>query len=426
MNYPKYEAYKNSGVEWLGKIPDGWGLISLKRVVRFYTGGTPSTSDYKAYEGDLPWVTIGDLDGKHTSRFHRISKRGVQIANIPLSPKGSLLYSFKLSIGQVAFADRDLYTNEAIATFIENDLQKASWLYYSLPLFLEHNAATNIYGAKLLNQELIKNAVILNVPVKEQTVIANFLDQKTAQIDQAIAIKQQQIALLNERKQIVIQQAVTKGLDPNVAMKDSGVEWIGEIPEHWEVKRAKYILEERKEHSLDGLEPLLMMSQVHGLVVRSDFHAKQEVAKTSVGNKLVHENDLVFNKLKPHLGVFFRSNHSFIGCVSPDYAVYTPKNFIENAHFFEALFRHPEYIKQFIIRATGVVEGLVRLYTNDLFELHIAVPPKSEQNEILEHIFNKTEEMSQVVVIYEQQIQKLKEYKTTLINDAVTGKIKVA
>ncbi|MDV4312724.1 restriction endonuclease subunit S [Acinetobacter indicus] len=249
---------------------------------------------------------------------------------------------------------------------------------------------------------------------------------KNLEIDQAIAIKQQQIALLNERKQIVIQKAVTQGLNPNVEMKDSGVEWIGQIPAHWTVKKLKYVLKERSERSKDGLEPLLMMSQVHGLVVRSEYSEKTEVAATTVGNKLVYKNDLVFNKLKAHLGVFFSSVHDFVGCVSPDYAVYECVNYIENTKFLELLFRNPLYIKQFILRSSGIVEGLIRLYTTELFDLKIGIPPKDEQMAILKHIEEQSIRFDEAVKNYSEQIEKLKEYKTTLINDAVTGKIKVA
>lgn len=424
--FEKYDASKDSGVEWLGEIPKHWQLISLKRLVKFQVGGTPSTSDSKAYDGDLPWVTIADLSGRYTNKFHYISKRGVRLANIPLTPKGSLLYSFKLSIGQVAFADRDLYTNEAIATFISSGSECSEWLYYMLPIFLERNAATNIYGAKILNQDLIKNACILDVPLSEQMQISNFLDKRVLEIDQAIAIKEQQIALFNEHKQIVIQKAVTQGLNPNVPMNDSGVEWIGEIPEHWEVKKLKYVLEERSQRSRDGLEPLLMMSQTHGLVVRSEYSDKAEVAATTVGNKLVYHNDLVFNKLKAHLGVFFGSVHDFVGSVSPDYAVYKPVKYIESSKFLELLFRNPLYIKQFILRSSGIVEGLIRLYTTELFDLKIAIPPNQEQKDILNFVEQQSVKFDKVIENYIQQIEKLKEYKTTLINDAVTGKINVA
>jgi len=423
---PKYAAYKDSGVEWLGEIPAHWITKKLKRVLSFKTGGTPSSHVASYYDGDEPWITISDLSGRFTDKFHTISKSGIKAANIPLVKSGSLLFSFKLSVGQVAFAHQNLYTNEAIAAFEPCGNVNLNYWYYAISQFLIRNAATNIYGAYILNQDLIKNALLVVPSYSEQTAIAAFLDRKTAQNDQAMAIKEQQIALLKEHKQILIQNAVTRGLDPNVAMRDSGVEWIGEIPSHWEVKRLKYVLDERNERSKTGEEPLFMVSQTHGLVVRSEFHEKAEVAQSNVDNKIVYKNDLVFNKLKAHLGVFFKSNLDFKGLVSPDYAVYHSNGLIDDLKYLEHLFRHPAYIGQFIIRATGIVEGLIRLYTGDLFQISIPVPPKQEQKAILDHIETQSVKIDQAIAIQQLQIEKLKEYKATLINHAVTGKIKVA
>ncbi|EGG93474.1 Type I restriction-modification system, specificity subunit S [gamma proteobacterium IMCC1989] len=272
----------------------------------------------------------------------------------------------------------------------------------------------------------IANSLLILPPETEQVAIANFLDQKTAQIDEAIAIKEKQIALLKERKQIIIQKAVTQGLNPDVPMKDSGVDWIGQIPDHWGVKRLKYVLDERNERSKTGEEPLFMVSQVHGLVVRADYHDKAEVAASNIDNKVVYKNDLVFNKLKAHLGVFFKSNIEFEGLVSPDYAVYKCKAHIADVKYLELLFRHSSYIEQFIIRATGIVEGLIRLYTGDLFDIPVPIAPENEQLEILAYIEKQSKTFDRAVDLQQRQIQKLKEYKTTLINSAVTGKIKVA
>jgi type I restriction enzyme S subunit len=251
------------------------------------------------------------------------------------------------------------------------------------------------------------------------------LDKENIKIDTAISQKERLIELLKERKQIIIQRAVTRGLDETVKMKDSGVDWIGEVPEHWEVKKLKYVLVERKDRSETGEEPLFMVSQVHGLVVRSDYHAKAEVAASNVGNKLVDLNDLVFNKLKAHLGVFFKSTIESTGLVSPDYAVYQSLGLIEDMKYLEILFRDPGYIGQFIIRATGIVEGLIRLYTGDLFDIEIPVPPTEEQKDILDFTNNVTDKVDRAIQHQTQQIAKLREYRTVLIDAAVTGKIKV-
>jgi type I restriction enzyme S subunit len=156
-------------------------------------------------------------------------------------PKGSLLYSFKLSVGQMAFTTKDIYTNEAIFSVFPSEKLNLNYYYYLLDRILIHNSNENIYGAKILNQELIKASKLLVPSEEEQTIIANYLDHKTTQIEHLIAKKEQFIQLLEEERVAIINQAVTKGLDPNVSMKDSGIEWLGEIPEHWEVKKLRFI-----------------------------------------------------------------------------------------------------------------------------------------------------------------------------------------
>lgn len=200
---------KDSGVDWLGKIPKHWEVMPLKYLIKFHTGGTPDSGNYDYYNGDLPWVTISNLKGRLTKETNNISLKGVRKANIPLTPKGSLLFSFKLSVGQVAFAHEDLYTNEAIATFVPGADIDLDYYYYSLPLFVIHNANTNIYGAKLLNQELIKNAKILSVPKDEQKFIAKYLNEEIFKIDTSVNYYKAQIERLKEYKTILINQAVT-------------------------------------------------------------------------------------------------------------------------------------------------------------------------------------------------------------------------
>ncbi|MGP5104663.1 restriction endonuclease subunit S [Psychrobacter celer] len=202
--------------------------------------------------------------------------------------------------------------------------------------------------------------------------------------------------------------------------KDSGVDWLGEIPEGWDTRRLKYVLSERNERSKTGEEPLLMVSQKYGLVIRADYHDKATVALSSIDSKIVHKNDLVFNKLKAHLGVFYKSEIDLKGIVSPDYAVYRSKAYIEDLKFLELLFKLPIYIQQFIIRATGVAEGLIRLYTSELFDLPVPIPPLIEQKKILEFIDNKFVQIDQAIALKQQQIAKLEEYKQVVIQSAVT------
>ena len=242
MSLPRYPEYKASGVEWLGEVPRHWNLTKTKHIVKFQTGWTPPTGNSSSYEGDNLWANISDLGEKWIhDTTKRISDEAVSKTQISISPKGSLLFSFKLSIGQVSFAGQDMYTNEAIATFLPSPSVFLGYAYYAFPLFLVQNASVNIYGAKLLNQELIRAANIALPNQIEQEAIAAFLDCETGKIDTLIAEQRRLVELLAEKRQAVISHAVTKGLNPNAAMKDSGIEWLGEVPEHWEVKRLKFL-----------------------------------------------------------------------------------------------------------------------------------------------------------------------------------------
>lgn len=422
---PQYETYKDSGIEWLGKIPDSWKTLANKHIFRLKKSLVGKRSgEYDLLSLTLKGIVKRDMEnpeGKFPAEFNTYQE--VETGDFVFC-----LFDVEETPRTVGLSDSNGMITGAYTVFEALNGFNRKYLYY---FYLNLDAKKRLRPLyKGLRNTIPKEAFMsfkTFVPNKrEQTAIAHFLDQKTAQIDAAIAIKEKQIALLKERKQILIQQAVTQGLDPTAPMKDSGVEWIGKIPAHWEVKKLKYILEERNERSKTGEEPLFMMSQIHGLVVRADYHDKAEVAASSVDNKVVYKNDLVFNKLKAHLGVFFKSNIEFNGLVSPDYAVYKSKAYIHDMKILEVLFRHPSYIEQFIIRATGIVEGLIRLYTSDLFDMSVPIAPKKEQLEILEFIDKQSTLHDNAIIIQKQQIEKLREYKTTLINSAVTGKIRVA
>jgi type I restriction enzyme S subunit len=259
-------------------------------------------------------------------------------------------------------------------------------------------------------------------PLSEQRAIAAFLDGKCAKIDEAVRIKEEQIKLLAERKQILIQQAVTRGLNPDAPMKDSGIDWIGQIPAYWEVKRNKHIFVEINERSARGEEQHLSMSQKLGLVP-ANLVERSLVSESYQGAKLVQEGDLVLNRLKAHLAVI--SLAPMAGLVSPDYSVFRP--FIRGvaSDYFEILFKTSKYLGEFRLRVRGIVEGFYRLYTDDFMDCPVLIPPLDEQLAIVQHVREFSEKFINAISIKKDQITALKEYKTSLINAAVTGKIKV-
>jgi type I restriction enzyme S subunit len=194
----------------MGEVPKHWDIKKVKHVARHTTGWTPPTGSATAYEGDNCWANIGDLGMPViTETKNHISDEAVRIAGITRSPEGSLLFSFKLSVGQVSIAGAPLYTNEAIATFLPSDSFSIGWAFYSFPAFIPENSATNIYGARLLNQQRINDAVVLVPPICEQQAIASYLDHETASIDKLLSHVQDEIKLLQELRAAAITDAVT-------------------------------------------------------------------------------------------------------------------------------------------------------------------------------------------------------------------------
>ena len=199
--------------------------------------------------------------------------------------------------------------------------------------------------------------------------------------------------------------------------KDSGVQWLGEIPSHWKLVRVKSLLEERTEKSKTGTEEPLSMSQKYGIIPTKEMDVVPNAASSYVGAKHVYVGDIVFNKLKAHLGVFAISKYE--GLVSPDYAVYYSKG-LSDKQYIEYQFHTPLYIQEFKRHATGVAIGLTRLYTNQLYAIQSVCPPLEEQKSIVSYLDNKCSMIDEWVSKKEKEVEYLQELKQRLIADAVT------
>jgi type I restriction enzyme S subunit len=262
-------------------------------------------------------------------------------------------------------------------------------------------------------------------PIEEQFLIVEFLDQKLKKADSAIQVKERQIERLKERKQILTQQVVTRGLDPRATMRDSGIEWIGEIPTHWEILRLKYLFNEKNERTKTGEETLLSLRMELGLVPHDDVSDKTITNENLVDYKIVRPGQMVMNRMRAAIGIFGVSSR--FGLVSPDYAIFDIKE-RANPSFFLKLFKLPLLGTQFRLGSKGLgtgSSGFMRLYTEEFGTIKVAVPPIDEQSEILQFINSISEQLDYACTLLHQQITKLKEYKSTLTNSAVTGKIKV-
>jgi len=245
MMFPKYPKYKSSGIEWLGEIPEHWGIKALKRVFRILNGSTPKSGEPSYWDGDIPWATpddLGSLQGD-TLFFTRrmITEDGYNSCGTSLAPAGSLVLSTRAPIGHLAIAAVPLCTNQGCRCLVFHTKDETRFFYYQL---LTARQELESWGQGSTFQELSRDKLgavyLVAPPVHEQRAIAAFLDRETARIDKLIRKKERQIELLQEKRSAVISHAVTKGLNPNVKMKDSGIEWLGKIPEHWEVIRLKF------------------------------------------------------------------------------------------------------------------------------------------------------------------------------------------
>lgn len=269
----------------------------------------------------------------------------------------------------------------------------------------------------------IKNFQIPVPPRSEQDQIVKFLDWKVSCINKLIHIKKKQIVLFREKLDAHISEVITHGINTSVEMKDSGIEWIKDIPKHWETIRCKFLFSERDERSEDGKEQHLSMSQKYGLIPDSQLDERRLLSESYKGGKLCYENDLVLNRLKAHLGVFSLSPQ--YGVISPDYTVLKPKSERILPSFAEIVLKSNKCRGELRTRVRGVVEGFWRLYTNDFNSIELPIPPIDEQKEIIANInfFKVNTKRCEDILI--KEITLLNELKERVIADTVTGKIDV-
>lgn len=408
---------KDSGIEWVGAIPQDW---QLSKIGSLYTQRNEKVSD-KDYQplsvtmqGILPQLaTAAKTDDGDNRKLVRvgdfaINSRSDRRGSCGISPLD----------GSVSLINIILTPRTAMHPGYYN------WLFHTT-LFADefykwgHGIVADLWTTRW--QEM--KSITVPVPeYAEQERIAAFLDAECAEIDAVLEKTRASIEEYKKLKQAVITQAVTKGVRGDRPMKDSGIEWIGDIPAEWDVIRVKQLLKERNERSKEGKEEPLSMSQKVGLVPTKFLESIPNMASSFVGAKLTYVDDLVFNKLKAHLGVFSVSRYD--GLVSPDYAVYcsTGKS---NLKYLEYIFKTPQCIGEFRKKSTGIAAGLMRLYTEGLFSIYLPYPALSEQEEIAEYLNEKCAGIDALIVKKQQYLTEIENYKKSLIYEYVTGKKEV-
>ena len=426
MSYATYERYKDSGVDWLGEIPSDW---ELGRISAFFSERRQKVSDkdYPALSvtklGVFPqWENVAKSnDGDN----RKLVKKGDFVINSRSDRKGS---------SGIAKQDGSVSLINIVLKPVNIEPRYSEYLFKSYNFIEEfyrvgHGIVADLWTTRF---DDIKNSMIALPTFDEQVKIANFLDQKTAQIDQAIALKQQQIEKLNEYKQIVIQNAVTKGLNPNATMKNSGVEWIGDIPEHWNVKKLKYLTSKigsgitpsgGATTYVDKGIPLLRSQNIHfdGLVLDNVANISLNVHK-SMKNSQVKQHDVLLNITGGSLGRCCYNSSNDEMNVNQHVCIVRPNNLIKG-EFLNGLMSSEVGQKQiWFFQQGGGREGL---NFQNLKNFDFPLPSIDEQKEIIAHIESLKQHFKKSVDNYQIQIDRLKEYKNILINQAVTGKLKI-
>lgn len=415
---------KDSGIEWLGMIPEDWETERLQwHISEIKESNKPEKSrrilSLTNKRGVIPYEEKGAQGNvaKEDYTQYKLAYPGTIVAN-----------SMNILIGSVGKCDYFGCVSPVYYVFKPNNGENLEFINY---IFQTEQFQKELrrYANGILEIRLrVSSDGILKrkVPfpsIYEQDQIVSTIESSTSKVDALIANVQAQIEKLKAYKQSLITEVVTKGLDPNVPMKDSGVEWIGTIPASWKTIRVKQLLRERKERSVNGKEEPLSMSQKVGLVPTKMLDMIPNMASSFVGAKLAYVDDLVFNKLKAHLGVFSVSKYD--GLVSPDYAVYYSTGII-GLKYLEYLFKTPQCISEFRKRSTGIAAGLTRLYTDGLFAIECPMPSKDEQAEIVLFLNEKCAQIDELMSLKQTKIEKLEQYKRSLIYEYVTGKKEVS
>ncbi|NAS88769.1 restriction endonuclease subunit S [ANME-1 cluster archaeon AG-394-G21] len=396
-----YLKYKDSGIEWIGEIPEHWKIVKLKRATQFLYG--ESLSNENRLEGKVPVYGSNGVTGYH---------------NEAITKSPCIVIGRKGSFGKVNYSDKECFPIDTTfyidTTATHNDLL---WLYYLL-LTVRLDSFSKDSAVPGLNREEAYERIISLPPFSEQQTIANYLDRKTRQIDTLIENKQKQIDLLKEQRAAIINQAVTKGLDPAVKQKDSGIEWLGEIPEHWAVKKLKYtirLINEKVENE-DKYELLIALENIEGFTGKllngsSSFEGSGNTFK---------KGDVLFNKLRPYLCKVVLTPQD--GVAVGELLVFRPNDPINNRFLFYRILS-----TDFISIVNGSTYGakMPRASWEFIRNLKIPLSPIIEQQTIVDYLDAQTTIMDESIEKRDKQIEHLKEYRTAFISEVVTGKIDV-
>ncbi len=413
---------KDSGVEWIGEIPEEWKVRKLRRYAYLKTGSTPSTKNKEVFEGDFNWFTPSDFNESLilNKSSRNLNKSFIKENIAPIFPLNCILIvGIGATVGKLGFTTGESSSNQQITAIIPKKCINPKYLLYMMLASIDVIKDTALFTTlPILNNQTLGNTIILILSKDEQTQIANYLDTKCTTIDQTIEKQKQVIEKLKEYKQSIITEAVTKGLNPDVKMKDSGIEWIGEIPEEWKVCKLKYCCEiimgqspSSNNYNMEGIgEPFLQ-----GNADFTELYPNERVY-TKKANKFVQTNDILLSVRAPVGAKNLANKRYAIGRGLCALRVNNINNKL--LWYFINIIN-----KEFDVKSKGSTYDSITI--SDVMNAAIVIGNIQEQKQISNYLDKKCTTIDKAICKKQELIKKLTEYKKSLIYECVTGKKEV-
>jgi len=418
-----YAEYKESDIPWARELPSGWQTERAKRLF------TKMQRPVRPEDEVVTCFRNGMVTLRKNRRLRGFTEATVESGYQGIRKGDLVIHGMDAFAGAIGVSDSD-----GKGTPVYNVCQPRSGViagYYAHTVREMSRAQWILALAKGIRErstdfryEMFGNQFVPLPPPDEQAAIVRFLDHANRKIDGFIRAKRKLIGLLNEQKQAIIHRAVTRGLHPDIPLKPSGIPWLGDIPKHWSILRAKYVFREIEERSTTGREEQLSVSHITGVTPRSEKNITMFKAESYVGHKICRPGDLAINTMWAWMAALGVSKHE--GIISPAYAVYRqrlPERLL--ADYSDLLLRTAPYKANYLSRSTGVRASRLRLYPEEFFKIPIIIPPLEEQREIVDSIAAKTRTLNTAIARTEREIALMQEYRTRLTADIVTGKLDV-
>ena len=436
---------KHSGIEWIGEIPKEWEVGSVKHYCNsIFAGGTPQSNNSDYWDGDIPWIPSGSCKNEIIISAPKcITQLGLENSSTKLIPSGTTVMAMTgATCSNVGYVTFDTCMNQSVVAYIENKEKSFSkFLFYLLQGAQEEILTHKTGGAQSgINVEDCKNIIVPLVPLFEQQKIAGYLDKVCGEVDEMVVLQEKMIEELKAYKQSVITEAVTKGLNPNAPMRDSGIDWIGAIPGHWDLARVGLFYFVTKLAGFEYTDTLMnkISSSEVVPIVRAQNVRMYRFEKESITEFIDLETSLLLDRCSLNKKSLLMT---FIGAGIGDVCIFDePKRYhlapnvakIEKNSDFDDIICD-EYIMYYLgsdagkgeINKISKASAQASLSMSTIRKISVAIPPIDEQRAIASYLDTKCSEIDSLIALKQAKIEELKEYKKSVIYEYVTGKKEV-